>query len=197
MPNDPATNGQFTVMSYIAHPGEEALDYESQGWALPPMLWDIQALKLLYGANTSTQTGATSYFGDGDGRGTQPDHLAYQYGAEGMTIEGADGVARSVSLTIWDAGSTDLIDVSDLTSNSRIDLRPGQYSTIGSLENNIAMAAVLRVDGRTLNLIEDAGGGAGQDHLIGNGAANTLQGTRNADMLLGEQGSDRLQGGMP
>ncbi|MEK0165867.1 M10 family metallopeptidase C-terminal domain-containing protein, partial [Phaeobacter sp. A36a-5a] len=110
----------------------------------------------------------------------------------------------NVSLTIWDAGGADLIDASDLGSNSRIDLRPGQYSTIGSLENNVAMAAAVRVDGRTVNLIEDAWGGVGNDHLIGNGAPNTLvgnagrdtlAGARNSDVLIGGQGSDRLQGG--
>ncbi|MFV1528160.1 MULTISPECIES: M10 family metallopeptidase C-terminal domain-containing protein [unclassified Phaeobacter] len=199
-PDNPDTSGQFTVMSYVAHPGEADLSYNAQGWALTPMLWDMQALQALYGANTNTRTDATSYFGVGDGRGGQ----AYQYGADEMTLRGADGVARNVSLTIWDAGGADLIDASDLGSNSRIDLRPGQYSTIGSLENNVAMAAAVRVDGRTVNLIEDAWGGVGNDHLIGNGAANTLvgnagrdtlAGARNSDVLIGGQGSDRLQGG--
>ncbi|APX18253.1 metallopeptidase (plasmid) [Phaeobacter inhibens] len=200
MPENPTTPGQFTVMSYLPHPGEADLDQDLQGWALTPMLWDMQALQALYGANTETRTDATSYFGDGDGRGGQ----AYQYGADDMTVQGGDGVARNVSLTIWDAGGQDLIDASDVAGNNRIDLRPGQYSTIGALENNVAMAAAVRVDGRTLNLIEDAWGGAGNDHLIGNGAANelagnagrdTLAGARNSDVLIGGQGSDRLQGG--
>ncbi|MFU1684397.1 M10 family metallopeptidase [Phaeobacter piscinae] len=200
MPDNTATNGQFTVMSYVAHPGEEDVAYDLQGWALTPMLWDIQALQALYGANTETRTDATVYLGAGDGRGT----LAYQYGADGMTVQGGDGVARNVSLTIWDAGGQDLMDASDIETNSRIDLRPGQYSSIGALENNVAMAAAVRVDGRTLNLIEDAWGGAGNDHLIGNGAPNellgnagrdTLAGARGGDELSGGQGSDRLQGG--
>ncbi|MFV1601756.1 MULTISPECIES: M10 family metallopeptidase [unclassified Phaeobacter] len=190
-PSDAATNGQFTVMSYVAHPGEADLSYDAQGWALTPMLWDMQALQALYGANTSTRTDATSYFGAGDGRGGQ----AYQYGADEMTLRGADGVARNVSLTIWDAGGADLIDASDLGSNSRIDLCPGQYSTIGSLENNVAMAAAVQVDGRTVNLIEDAWGGAGDDLLIGNEAANTLVGNAGRDTLKGGAGQDRLEGG--
>ncbi|MFV1441358.1 metallopeptidase, partial [Phaeobacter sp. JH62H1] len=81
-PDNPDTNGQFTVMSYVAHPGEADLSYNAQGWALTPMLWDMQALQALYGANTSTRTDATSYFGAGDGRGGQ----AYQYGADEMTL---------------------------------------------------------------------------------------------------------------
>ncbi|MFV1443729.1 M10 family metallopeptidase C-terminal domain-containing protein, partial [Phaeobacter sp. A90-2a-3-a] len=101
----------------------------------------------------------------------------------------------NVSLTIWDAGGADLIDASDLGSNSRIDLRPGQYSTIGSLENNVAMAAAVQVDGRTVNLIEDAWGGAGDDLLIGNEAANTLVGNAGRDTLKGGAGQDRLEGG--
>ncbi|GLO72916.1 hypothetical protein MACH17_44330 [Phaeobacter inhibens] len=190
-PNDTATNGQFTVMSYVAHPGEADLSYSQQGWALTPMLWDMQALQELYGANTATHTGATVYLGDGDGRGT----LAYQYGADDMTLRGADGIARNVSLTIWDAGGQDLIDASDLSSNSRIDLRPGQYSTLGALENNIAVASAVEVAGEVINLIEDAWGGDGNDHLTGNAAANVLIGNAGHDTLRGGVGEDTLQGG--
>ncbi|AUQ68773.1 M10 family metallopeptidase C-terminal domain-containing protein [Phaeobacter inhibens] len=199
-PSAETTNGQFTVMSYQPHPGEADLNYNAQGWALTPMLWDIQAMQALYGANTETRTDATSYFGDGDGRGDQ----AYQYGADGMTVQGGDGVARNVSLTIWDAGGQDLMDASDLETNSRIDLRPGQYSTIGNLENNIAVASAVEIDGRVINLIEDAWGGAGDDQLIGNGTANelignegrdTLRGVGRSDTIFGGHGSDILLGG--
>ena len=200
-PNDPDTNGQFTVMSYVAHPGESTTPISDQVWALTPMLWDIQALQALYGANTTTETGDTVYIGSGDGRGT----LLHQYGAQNMTLQGDDGVIRNVSLTIWDAGGQDLIDTTEVSGNSRIDLRPGQYSSLGALENNLAMSAVVRgADGRAINLIEDAWGGRGNDQIIGNAAANTLlgragrdtlQGGRGADELKGARGADRLFGG--
>ena len=200
-PNDATTNGQFTVMSYVGHPGEADLNYETQGWALTPMLWDIQALQALYGANTQTRTENTVYLGRGDGRFES----AYQYAQDNMTVSGKDGIARNVSLTIWDAGGQDLLDASDVTSSSQIDLRPGHFSNIGVLDNNIAMAAAVRDDnGRAINLIEDAWGGRGHDHIIGNAAANellgragrdTLQGARGADELKGSWGADRLFGG--
>ena len=200
-PNDAATNGQFTVMSYVAHPGEADLSYQAQGWAVTPMLWDIQALQALYGANTQTRNDATVYLGDGDGRGA----LAYQYGQDNMTLRGEDGTVRNISLTIWDGGGQDLLDASDVAGNSQIDLRPGRYSSIGALDNNVAMAAAVRDDsGRAINLIEDAWGGRGHDRIIGNAAANellgragrdTLQGARGADELKGAWGADRLFGG--
>lgn len=209
-PNNGTTNNQFTVMSYVPHPEEAGEPLVDQAYSLTPMVWDIQAIQELYGANTSTRTGDNVYFGDGDPSTTASTatELTYQYATNtandlGMQVLGEDGTYRDVILTIWDAGGDDLIDASDLSTNSLIDLRPGRYSSIGEIDDNIAVAAAVRDGGQVINYIEDAWGGSGDDRLIGNNAANVLvggsgkdqlYGGRGADILDGEGGNDRLYG---
>ncbi|MDE4134763.1 nidogen-like domain-containing protein [Phaeobacter sp. QD34_3] len=204
-PNDPDTNAQYTVMSYAAHPSEADESLIDQSFSLTPMVWDIQALQELYGANTTTRTTDTVYFGDGGGENGA---LEYQYATNadndlGMQVRGQDGNYRDVHLTIWDAGGSDLIDASDLSTRSFIDLRPGRYSTIGEETDNIAVAAAVREGGEVINYIENAWGGSGRDRITGNNADNELlggggrdviRGNRGDDMIEGESGNDKLYG---
>lgn len=200
-PNDDPENenvtNQQTVMSYVAHPEEASDDDVDQAWPLTPMVWDIQAIQALYGANTTTRTTGTVYFGDGN---RSYDEAEYQYATNddnslGMQVLGEDGIYRDVILTIWDAGGVDLIDASDLRTASDIDLRPGQYSSIGEIDNNIAVAAAVRVDGTVINWVENAWGGRGSDTIRGNGTANQLRGNGGADTIYGGSGTDTLAGG--
>jgi serralysin len=64
----------------------------------------------------------------------------------------------------------------DLDGTSRDDGLPGEHDTVGSD-------------------VEDVFGGFGNDRLIGNAAANTLDGFRGNDVILGREGDDRLEGG--
>jgi len=201
-PNNATTNGQFTVMSYVPHPEEAGDPLLTQAYSLTPMVWDIQAIQELYGANTTTRTGDNVYFGDGDPSTTAASgvELTYQYASNphnalGMQVLGEDGLYRDVILTIWDAGGTDLIDASDLSTDSRIDLRPGRYSSIGEIDNNIAVAAAVREGGHVINYIENAWGGSGNDRLIGNNTHNQLVGNGGHDRLFGGRGNDDLNGG--
>ena len=68
-------------------------------------LLDIHALQGLYGANTSTRTGNQTY--------TYAD------------------IDRTGYLTIWDAGGQDTLDVSGAPGRSVVDLRGGNYSSVG------------------------------------------------------------------
>lgn len=67
-------------------------------------LLDVQALQVLYGANAATRAGIDAYSLD---------------------------TTRAGYLTIWDAGGTDIIDVSDAPGRSVVDLRGGTVSSIG------------------------------------------------------------------
>jgi serralysin len=178
-------SNQYTVMSYVEHPGETDLGFNKQGWPITAMLYDIAAIQELYGANTDTRAGDTSYFGDA--RGSE---LAYQYGAAGMKVLG-----RDVILTLWDAGGHDVIDGSDFRTGVKIDLNPGAFSTLGEIENNVAIAYAVEVDGVVINYIEDAVGTNRQDTLIGNDTDNVLKGRGGADALRGGAGADKLVGG--
>ena len=195
-PNDDSTNAQYTVMSYVEHPSESGEDLSDQAYSLTPMVWDIQAMQELYGANTTTRASDTVYFGDGGGTHGAAE---YQYATNadndlGMQVKGEDNTYRDVYLTIWDAGGQDLIDASDLSTRSLIDLRPGAYSTIGEETDNIAVAAAVRQDGAVINFIEDAWGGSAKDRIIGNNADNGLRGGGARDVIRGGRGSDEIAG---
>ncbi|KRA55364.1 hypothetical protein ASD80_13220 [Devosia sp. Root635] len=174
---DATNNNQFTVMSYVAHPGVAGQPAQAQAWPVTPMLYDIIALQQLYGANLTTRTGNTNYFGTGG---------EYQLADNGLLA----GTNYTAIATIYDAGGIDLIDASAQTQAVSIDLRPGTFSKIGSVANNIAMANVVLVNNIAINMIENATGGSGADLLRGNNVANVLNGGAGADTMRGGLGAD-------
>ncbi|MCB9992441.1 MAG: M10 family metallopeptidase C-terminal domain-containing protein [Hyphomicrobiaceae bacterium] len=200
---DPTNNNQYTVMSYVGHPGTDGSDPATQPWPLTPMVYDIQAIQSLYGANFNTRKGDTSYFGN-DGHGQK----AFQYGADNMKV----GTYTAI-LTVWDAGGTDTFDVSDVTKAAKIDLRPGHYSTIGNIANNVGVAAAVTNNGEIVNYIENVIGtrrgdivtanntenqvkaGAGDDKVYGLNGNDMLYGENGSDFLWGGKGSDTINGG--
>ncbi|MCO6418545.1 M10 family metallopeptidase C-terminal domain-containing protein [Siccirubricoccus sp. KC 17139] len=149
-----------------------------------PMLYDIAALQLLYGANMATNAGATTY----------------AWAADARILE-----------TIWDGGGIDTIDASNQALPSVIDLRDGHFSSIAmrltEAERRLEIPAWASaaptpgydgVDNLAIAfgaVIENAKGGAGDDHLIGNAVANLLEGNGGADTLDGGAGDDTLAGG--
>lgn len=130
-----------------------------------PMLYDLLAIQHLYGANMSTRAG---------------DSL-YSFGP------------RAELMTIWDAGGTDTINLSNQLVGARLDLNPGTFSDIGlrqmtyqseleQADGNIAIA--FGVD------IEHAVGTSYADVLVGNALDNTLTGGAGDDQLEGGGGED-------
>src|SRR5205807_2708294 len=76
--------------------------------------------------------------------------------------------SQAPALTIYDSGGNDTLDCSGYSAAQVIDLRPGAFSSIGSLVNNIGIA---------LNaVIEKAIGGTGNDRLIASDTGSTLSG---------------------
>jgi serralysin len=117
--------------------------------------------------------------------------------------------------TIWDGGGTDTYDLSNYSTDLRINLNPGYNSTFseaqlaylgggkndGYASGNVYNALQYPDDMRSL--IENANGGSGDDAIVGNAVGNTLYGNNGVDrltgrggndILLGGKGSDRLQG---
>ncbi|MCR5880906.1 M10 family metallopeptidase [Phenylobacterium sp. J367] len=157
-----------------------------------PMLLDVMAIQIKYDWDSGTAAGDSTY------RWSQ---------------------SAAIMETIFDAGGIDTFDLSDFTRGSVVDLTPGEFSSIGywsgaaqasywagvygaqylnSLQNlfnasdtytwsnNVAIAPS--------TLIENAIGGAGGDTLVGNTAANTLQGRQGNDSISGGAGQDYLRG---
>ena len=68
-----------------------------------------------------------------------------------------------------------------------IDLREGYFSDIGGFDGNVSIAIGA--------VIENAIGGTGHDLIIGNDAANNLDGGSGNDTVNGGTGNDTVQGG--
>jgi serralysin len=154
---------QYTVMSYFDEANTGAGDYNS--YADTPMLFDVYALQRIYGANTATRTGNTTYgFGSTAG-------VVYDF-----------SVNTSPALCIWDAGGTDTLNCSGFAQNQTINLAEGGFSSIGGIAMNVSIALGA--------IIENAVGGSGGDTIHGNGVANTLSGGGGNDIVLGGAGDD-------
>jgi Ca2+-binding RTX toxin-like protein len=190
--DDAHNTRQFTVMAYNHHPHSlfVKITHDTNGsstWeshnVIPetPMLYDIAAIQMLYGINTSFHSNNDTYTFD-------PNTPFFK--------------------TIWDAGGNDTISVSNFNKACTIDLEAGHFSKItiesdsdSSINWNTAPPTAT-YDG-TDNLaiayncnIENAVGGLSNDTLIGNQLPNYLQGGAGNDTISGAAGNDTLEGGL-
>ncbi len=186
---------EFTVMSYRSYIGGPAGGYTYEQWSAPQsyMMLDIAALQVMYGADFTMQSGDTTYSWN---------PATGQMSING-TGQGTPGGNR-IFLTIWDGGGRDTYDLSNYAGGVTIDLSPGGWSVASTAQ--LALLGTGRVargnifnamqhQGDARSLIEDAIGGAGNDRMTGNEAANWLRGNAGNDTLLGGAGGDTLDGG--
>ena len=163
---------RFSVMSYFGGYDPASRAWASDGtrssWLYPatPMVDDIAAIQSLYGADTTTRTGDTTYGFDCTLAASDPERAIYDFALDPAPV-----------FTIWDAGGTDTLNGSGYAGAQVLDLTPGAYSSVDGLTDNVAIAYGCR--------IEVAVGGGGDD-LIVSGAGG--------DTLTGGGGRDRFQG---
>ncbi|MEM8685584.1 MAG: M10 family metallopeptidase, partial [Pseudomonadota bacterium] len=168
---------QWTVMSYFSASNTGADWNGGSGWqyAQTPMVHDILAAQAIYGADTTTRTGDTTY-----GFNSNAGHAVYDFSQNSSPV-----------LSIYDAGGTDTLDLSGFSQRAIIDLEPGTYSSAGgttsSMKFNIGIA--------NGTWIENAIGGSGNDTIRGNVLDNELSGNGGDDHLYGYDGNDTLSGG--
>jgi serralysin len=174
---------KYTVMSYfMANADGSATDHFGNDdiwqFASTPQLYDIAAIQRIYGADMTTRTGDTVY-GFHSNAGKVIDGIAfnpYDFGQNPNAI-----------FAIWDAGGNDTIDASGYSTDQKINLAEGSFSSIGYLTDNIAIAFGAR--------IENAIGGSGNDEIRGNDSDNQLLGYGGNDYLVAGGGVDQLFGG--
>ncbi|NQZ14924.1 MAG: M10 family metallopeptidase C-terminal domain-containing protein [Alphaproteobacteria bacterium] len=165
---------QMTVMSYL-----NATNVGSDHWnstnawqySATPMLIDIVAIQNIYGANYSTRSGNTTYgFNSNAGRP--------QF----------DFSVSEVPIAIWDGGGIDTIDLSGYSQSNTLYLTEGDFSSVGSMTNNLVIAYGV--------VIENAVGGTGSDTIYGNNVANNIDGNSGNDSIHGSLGNDTINGGL-
>ena len=160
---------QYSVMGYEPH--EQYAGSQTAQHTRPEalMLYDIAALQSMYGANTQTNSGST------------------RYGANSDADLGGDWADNAVVVeTIWDpSGNADVFDTSNQSGRVIIDLRQGEFSSIGQRPND-GGAAVDNVAIAFNTVIEQAIGGNAADILIGSSAENQLDGGAGDDWIFGD-----------
>ena len=157
-----------TIMSYFDQ--TENTYFQAQGFTRQfvetPMMADIVAVAALYGTNTLTRTGNTTYgFGNTSGRDIY-DAALYP----------------SIGYTIYDNGGIDTLDYSGFSQNQLINLNAETFMNIGARVGNVSIARG--------TVIENAIGGSGADSIIGNDLDNVLTGNGGPDSLYGNGGND-------
>jgi len=161
---------QYTVMSYFNESNTGG--FNGGVYSAAPLLDDIAAAQLEYGANMSTRTGDTVY-----GFNSNAGEPWYEL----------DSSSDKAVFAIWDAGGNDTLDVSGYTHTQLIDLRQGFFSNVGNGTGNVAIAKGAD--------IENAGGGGGADSMTGNALANSLVGNAGNDTIMAGGGADTIDGG--
>jgi hypothetical protein len=190
---------QYSIMSYFDayETGAQHIDFTltNFAYAATPLVHDIAAIQRIYGVDTTTRTGNTTY-----GFNSNAHEDAYDFTLNTRPI-----------VAIWDAGGKDTIDFSGWDTPSVIDLNEGAFSSGGgviefpSLEEVNANRAELGFAARTQEqydyyvelretlglenglftdnvsiaygaVIENAVGGGGDDLLVANNVANRLDG---------------------
>lgn len=203
---------QYSIMSYwdAEETGAQHVDWSTLTYAYgsTPGVHDVLAVQRMYGVDTTTRTGDTTYgFNSNAGRD------AYDFVKTPAPV-----------VTIWDAGGNDTLDLSGYDTPSVIDLAPGSFSSGGgsieflSLEEVNANRAAIGLAPRTQTsydyynsvlreglenglmkdnisiaygaIIENAVGGIGDDRISGNDVANRLAGGDGLDRLTGGGGND-------
>jgi serralysin len=211
----------YSILSYWNPRDIGARDFDftvmNIAYGATPMVHDILAMQLKYGAEMTTRTGDTVYgFNSTAGR------------------DAFDFVKTPAPMmAIWDAGGIDTLDASGYKTNQVINLTPGSLSSIGGItaeefptfaqvNANRAAAGMAPTSQATYDAnknvfmtnpglygritdnvgiaygatIENAVGGSGHDTMIGNGADNVLSGNAGNDLIASGLGNDTLDGGL-
>jgi serralysin len=137
--------------------------------AQTPMLNDVMAIQAMYGVETTTRTGATTYGFNSNITGSAAQIFDFD-------------INENPILCIFDSSGNDTLDLSGFSSQSSISLVAGSFSDCNQMTNNISIAYTA--------VIENAVGGSADDTITGNDVANMLTGGRGNDHIDGADGND-------
>ena len=155
---------QASVMSYFDQT-ENTYIGASRAYAVTPMIADIVAIQNLYGVPADISAGDTVYGYESNVGGYLGQLFAALSGEE-RNPNLYDG--GPITLTIYDTGGYDRLDLGWDTADQRVDLRPEGISDVLGLTGNLSIGPG--------TIIERFNAGSGHDTVIGNEAANFLEG---------------------
>jgi hypothetical protein len=147
----------FTVMSYRRR--------ASGLGPSAPMLYDVAANQVIYGANFDYNSGDTVYDFPTD---------------------------VPIAEAVWDGGGIDTFDFSAHSRNISIDLRSGQFSSYGDEADNLNIAYNATIENVVGGTGDDEFHGNHQDNILeGKVGDDEFHGLGGNDLMSGEEGDDR------
>ncbi len=166
---------QYSVMSYIGGSQSGAVWTDGTTTIQPqtPMLYDIGAAQMIYGANTSVLAGNDT-FGFNSSFAANSALSVYNFAVNTVPV-----------VTLYDAGQNNTLDLSGFSAASYVNLNPGAFSSADGLTGNIGIA-----EGTT---ITTAIGGAGNDSFVVNAQADTIDGGGGANTAIFDAPSTDFQ----
>ena len=169
----------LSIMSYFDQT-QNWTSGASYAYVMSAMMADIVAIQSMYGASTSS-SGNTVYGRNSNVGGYLETLFDSLVAGTSSTYSG-----EPVTMTIWDSGGRDTIDVSYSNLNQVLNLGAGTFSNIAGLIGNLGIAIGTRIENGTT--------GGGSDLIIGNAVGNTLRSGAGNDTLRGAAGNDTLEG---
>jgi serralysin len=171
--------------------------------------------EMLWGKKWTDALAALPPFEHGElGDGTVFDtHYKWNPSTGELYVNGDGSTGRPtgnpIQMEIWDGGEDDMYDLSNFSSDVKIDLRPDHVSVFyvddgtSPIRVEVTNAPPYDDDGRFL--VESAKGGAGSDIIYGSQAKNMIhahagddfiRGFENNDLIVAGLGNDTLDGGL-
>ena len=172
-PNSYLDNQQYTVTSYNLLSGMDTAGFSDDVAPAGLQLYDIAALQEIYGREYATRSGNTNY------------NISTAFTSTALN--------DAFIYTIWDGNGHDTISAAGFyesglgagaSSGAVIDLRQGEFSSIGS-----SVTAARATDNVAIafhTIIEDAIGSVKGDIIIGNAWDNKLEGGAGNDDIYGD-----------
>ena len=121
--------------------------------------------------------------------GNQAGNIVYfkNTGTQAAPEFSPQSLTNPTTLTIYDNGGDDTLDLRTDREPQRIDLRPEGISDVYGLRGNLVIARD--------TVIENVIAGSGNDTVVGNAVANYISGADGNDRIWGGGGDDILEGG--
>jgi serralysin len=175
---------QASIMSYFSQTDNPNID-ASFAFIASAMPADILAIQDIYGGNVRTRHGDTTYGANSNFSGYV--RQMFEIIFDGAAKNPAVYKNNPVSLTLYDTGGNDTIDLSPVRQNQRVNLNALESSSVAGGVGNLLIGPDVVIE----NLI----GGRRSDTVIGNSSNNKFFGRDGGDRLNGKSGNDTLNGG--
>ena len=175
---------QASLMSYFSQTANTFINAD-YAYTVTPMIADLIAIQNLYGTDTHTNDGATTYGANSNVGGYLGLLFGQLFGED--PADASIYAGDSITLTLHDTSGVDTLDLSPDARNQQLDLHAEAISDVAGVQGSVIIARG--------TVIENAITGAGADTVTGNDVANEITTGAGNDKINAAAGDDILDGG--